>query len=230
MLGRQSPKNVLEPYKNRKPVLPVFLAVMSTLLVIVGIVLIVMGIAGGGIKFNLFSKEPTPTNTLPPTPVMSPTATFEPTIEVTPTPTISPTPTGPFEYEVQEADTCYGIAEKFEVDLATLLAINNFEDGECPIYPGEKINVPAPGQTLPTATPVPSDLEAGTKITYTIQSGDSLATIADEFNTTVDDIIAQNPDKLGDDTNTLVIGMEITLRVNIVTPTPTFAPTSTLAS
>ena len=230
MLGRQSPQNVLEPYKKKKPILPVFLAVMSTLLVIVGIVLIVMGISGGGFKFKLFSKEPTPTNTLPPTPVMSPTATLEPTIAATATVTITPTPTGPFEYEVQEAETCYGIAVKFEVDLATLLAINNFENGECPIYPGEKIKVPAPGQTLPTATPIPSDLEAGTKITYTIQSGDSLATIADEFNTTMEDIIAQNPDKLGDDTNTLTIGMQITIRVNLVTPTPTFAPTSTLAS
>jgi len=230
MLGRQSPQNVLEPYKKRKSILPVFLAVMSTLLVIVGIVLIVMGIAGGGLKLNLFSKEPTPTNTLPPTPVMSPTPTLEPTVAATATPTITPTPTGPFEYEVQEAETCYGIAEKFDVDLATLLAINNFENGECPIIPGQKIKVPAPGQTLPTATPVPSDLESGTKITYTIQSGDSLATIADQFNTTVDDIIAQNPDKFGEDTNTLSIGMQITVRVNLVTPTPTFAPTSTLAS
>ena len=230
MLGRQSPQNVLEPYKKKKPFLPVFLAVMSTLLVIVGIVLIVMGISGGGMKLNLFSKEPTPTNTLPPTPVMSPTPTLEPTVALTATPTITPTPTGPFEYEVLEGDTCYGIAVKFDVDLATLLAINNFENGECPIIPGQKINVPAPGQTLPTATPIPSDLEAGTQITYTIQSGDSLANIAAEFNTTVDDIIAQNPDKLGDDTNALTIGMQINVRVNLVTPTPTFAPTSTLAS
>ncbi|BBB48325.1 LysM peptidoglycan-binding domain-containing protein [Pelolinea submarina] len=230
MLGRQSPQNVLEPFKKKKPILPVFLAVMATLLVIVGIVLIVMGISGGGFKFKLFSKEPTPTNTLPPTPVFTPTATFEPTIAATPTVTISPTPSGPFEYEVQEGDTCYDIALKFDVDLTTLLAINNFENGECPIYPGGKIKVPAPGQTLPTATPIPDDTEPGTKISYKIQEGDSLASIANKFNTTVDDITAQNPDKLGSDTNTLTVGMEITVRVNIVTPTPTFAPTSTLAS
>lgn len=230
MLGRQSPQNVREPYRKKKPFLPVFLAVMSTLLVIVGIVIIVMSLSGGGFKGKLFSKEPTPTNTLPPTPVMSPTATFVPTIAPTATVTISPTPSAPFEYEVQEADTCYDIALKFEVDLETLLAINNFDDGTCPIYPGDKIKVPAPGQTLPTATPVPADIEAGTKITYKIQSGDSLASIANKFNTTVDDILAQNTDKLDDDTNNISVGMEITVRVNIVTPTPTFAPTSTLAS
>jgi len=230
MLGRQSPQNVIDSYRKRKPFLPVFLAIMSIVLVILGIVIIIMGITGGGLKFNLFSKEPTATSTMPPTPVMSPTATFPPTEQPTATVTISPTPSGPTEYEVQEADTCYDIAEKFDVDLETLLAINNFENGTCPIYPGQKIKVPAPGQTLPTATPVPADLEAGTKITYKVQTGDSLAIIAEKFNTTVDDIIAQNKDKFDDDTNNISIGLEIIVRVNIVTPTPTFAPTSTLAS
>jgi LysM repeat protein len=132
---------------------------------------------------------------------------------------------------VKENDTCYDIAAQYEVELATLLAINNFADGECPINPGDIIKVPAPGQTLPTPTPVPSDLEAGTKITYQIQSGDSLASIASQFNTTVDDILAQNPDKFDeDDLNNISIGMELIIRVNLVTPTPTFAPTSTLAS
>ena len=132
---------------------------------------------------------------------------------------------------MKENDTCYDIATKYEVGLDVLLAINNFADGECPINPGDIIKVPAPDQTLPTPTPVPSDLEAGTKISYKIQSGDSLASIASQFNTTVDDILAQNPDKFDeDDLNNISIGMEIIIRVNLVTPTPTFAPTSTLAS
>jgi LysM repeat protein len=230
MLGRQSPQNVIDSYRKKRPSLPVFLAIMSIILVIIGLVIIIMGISGGGMKLNLFSKEPTATSTLPPTPVLSATPTFPPTESPTPTVTISPTPSGPTEYEVQEADTCYGIAVRFDVDLATLLAINNFPDGQCPIIPGQKIKIPAPGQSLPTTTPVPADVEAGTKITYKIQSGDSLATIAQKFNSTVQDIVKQNPDKLTVDSNNISIGMEITVRVNIVTPTPTFAPTSTLAS
>ncbi len=201
---------------------------MSVVLVVLGIVIIIMGIGGGG--FKLFSRKPTATSTMPPTPVMSPTPTFPPTEAPTPTVTVSPTPSGPTEYEVKEADTCYAIADKFQVDLATLLAINNFPDGQCPIIPGQKIKVPAPGQTLPTATPIPSDVEAGTKITYKVQSGDSLATIAQKFNTTVADIIKQNPTKLNENSNNISIGLEIVVRVNIVTPTPTYAPTSTLAS
>lgn len=228
MLGRQSPQSVIDSYKKRKPFLPLFLAIMSIVLVVLGIVIIIMGITGGG--FKLFSKKPTATSTMPPTPVLSPTATFPPTEAPTPTVTITPTPSGPTEYEVQEADTCYGIADKFKVDLATLLAINNFPDGQCPIIPGQKIKVPAPGQLLPTATPIPADVEAGTKINYKVQSGDSLATIAQKFNTTVEDIIKQNPTKLNENSNNISIGLEIVVRVNIVTPTPTYAPTSTLAS
>jgi LysM repeat protein len=228
MLGRQSPQSVIDSYKKRKPFLPLFLAIMSVVLVVLGIVIIIMGFTGGG--FKLFGKKTTATSTMPPTPVLSPTPTFPPTEAATPTVTVTPTPSGPTEYEVQEADTCYGIADKFKVDLATLLAINNFPDGQCPIIPGQKIKVPAPGQLLPTATPVPADVEAGTKITYKVQSGDSLATIAQKFNTTVADIVKQNPTKLNENSNNISIGLEIVVRVNIVTPTPTYAPTSTLAS
>ena len=229
MLGRKSPQNVLNNYKKRQRGSPIFITILAVLLVIIGIVIIVLWITGGGFSFNLFNKEPTPTSTMPPTPVLSPTPSMIPTETPTPTLTVSPTPSGPFEYEVLEFDSCWGIAEKFEVDLQTLLAINNFEDGTCPIYPGQKIKVPAPGQTLPTPTPVPSDLASGTRIEYTVQAGDSITSIADQLNSTYEDILAINKDKI-DDENNLLVGVVLIIRVNLVTPTPTFAPTSTLAS
>jgi LysM repeat protein len=229
MLGRKSPQDVLNGYRKRKPFFPVFIAILAVLLVIIGIVIIVLWITGGGFSFNLFNKEPTPTSTMPPTPVLSPTPSLIPTETPTPTLTVSPTPSGPFEYEILEFDSCWGIAEKFEVDLQTLLAINNFEDGTCLIYPGLKIKVPAPGQTLPTPTPVPPDTASGTRIDYAVQAGDSLKSIADQFNSTIEDIIAINKDKI-DDENNIPVGVILVIRVNLVTPTPTFAPTSTLAS
>jgi len=228
MLGRKPPQNIMNGYKKRQPFSPVFIAILAVLLVIIGIVIIVLWITGEGFSFNLFNKEPTPTSTMPPTPVLSPTPSMIPTETPTPTLTVSPTPSGPFEYEVQEFDSCWGIAEKFEVDLQTLLAINNFEDGTCPIYPGQKIKVPAPGQTLPTPTPVPPDTASGTRIDYTVQAGDSIRSIADQFNSTIEDILAINKDKI-DDENNIPVGVVLVIRVNLVTPTPTFAPTSTLA-
>ena len=229
MLGRQTPKDVLNPYQRRRKFFPVFITILAVLLVIIGIVIIVLWVTGGGFSFNLFSREPTPTSTMPPTPILSPTPSLIPTETPTPTLTVSPTPSGPFEYEVEEFDSCWGIAEKFEVDLQTLLALNNFEDGTCPIYPGQKIKVPAPGQTLPTPTPVPSDLTTGTRVDYTVQAGDSIASIASQFNSTVEDILAINEDKI-DDENNIPVGVILVIRVNLATPTPTFAPTSTLAS
>jgi hypothetical protein len=76
MLGRQSPQDVLNPYAKKKPFFPIFVTALAVVLVLIGIAIIVMWLTGGSFAFNPFSKEPTPTATMPPTPVMSPTATF----------------------------------------------------------------------------------------------------------------------------------------------------------
>ncbi|HAF62053.1 MAG TPA: hypothetical protein DCK95_06985 [Anaerolineaceae bacterium] len=229
MLNKNQKSNMMGGGNGKKRSLLTVLTILAIILVILGIVMIVLWLSGGGFSGSLFAKKPTPTSTLPPTPVMSVTPSLIPTETLTPEPTITPTPSGPFEYEVEENDSCWSIAEEFDVDFMTLLAINNFENGECPIIPGQKILVPAPGQTLPTPTNIPSDLPLGTQITYTIQTGDTLALIASKFNTTIEDILRLNTDVIEDQDN-IPVGIEITIRVNLVTPTPTFAPTSTLAS
>ncbi len=226
MLGRQSPQDVLNSYKKKKPIFPIFISILALVLVFIGIGIIVMWVTGGDFALNPFKKEPTPTSTLQPTPVISPTATFIPTESPTPTLASTPTPSGPFEYEVKEGDNCWTLSETYQVDLEVLLAINNFEDGTCNIYPGLKIKIPAPGTTMPTPTPLPPDTKSGTKITYRIQSGDSLLSISSKFNTTIEDLIRQNKFT---DPNNITPGAQIIVRVNLVTATPTFAPTSTLA-
>ncbi|NMC30586.1 MAG: LysM peptidoglycan-binding domain-containing protein [Pelolinea sp.] len=228
MLDRKNTKNIMGGGNGKKRSMLMVLTVLAIILVVIGILMIVLWIAGGGFSFSLFSKKPTPTSTMPPTPVMSPTASLIPTETFTPEPTLTTTPSGPFEYEVKENDSCWGIAQNFDVDFLTLLAINNFTDGTCPIVPGDKILIPAPGQSLPTPTNVPSDTKSGTKISYTVQSGDTLASIASKFNTTIDDILALNK-KIITDQDNIAVGIVLTIRVNLVTPTPTFAPTSTLA-
>ena len=230
MWNKSSPQNTINQNNRRQQFLPVVISILALLLVIIGVVIIILWISGGGFSINLFSKKPTPTSTLAPTPILSPTPSLEPTESPTPTLPITPTPSGPFEYEIKQDDTCYGIAVKFKADLETLLAINSFANGTCPIIPGQKILIPAPGQSIPTQTPInPSDLTKGTKITYTVQSGDSLGSIASRFNTTLADILALNKNKFTDQNN-IPIGIKLIIRVNLVTPTPTFAPTSTRAS
>ena len=228
MLDRKKTQNLMGGGNGKKRSMLTMLTILAIILVIIGIVMIVLWIVSGGFSFSLFSKKPTPTSTMPPTPVMSPTPSLIPTETLTPEPTMTTTPSGPFEYEVQENDNCWNIADKFGVDFLTLLAINNFE-GECPIIPGDKILIPAPGQSLPTPTDLPADTKAGTKISYMVQSGDTLASIASKFNTTIDDILSLNKNTIEDQDN-IGVGTILTIRVNIVTPTPTYAPTSTLAS
>lgn len=84
--------------------------------------------------------------------------------------------------------------------------------------------IPAPGQELPTPTPLPTNMPRGTKINYTVQSGDTLDLIAAKFNSTVEDIMTLN--KITDK-NRIDVGMVLVIRVNLVTPTPTRPPSLT---
>jgi len=204
------------------------MAGLAVLLVVVGIIILVVWFAGSGRtrvgSVALFaSPTPTVTETATPTPV-TPTATATITVTVTETPTITvtSTPSGPFEYKVQENDTCWDIAAKHKVGLDVLLALNNFGT-DCPIKPGDTILIPQAGLELPTATAI--SVGATGKVEYTVQMGDTLATIATRHNSTVDAIMKEN--KL-EDANKINYGDKLIIPVNIVTPTATTAPSMTI--
>lgn len=202
----------------------------AILLVVIGIIILVVVLSKPGNALgNLFAtKTPTPTATYTPTAtVPSPTPTVTPTETLTPTATLSPTPSGPQEYEVKSGDTCWDIAVKYNVDLDTLLAINNFAAGTCPITPGQKILIPAPGQELPTPTLQDiSSLPRNTIIEYTVRKNDSLESIASLFNSTVEAIMAIKSNNITNK-NSIYLGMVLKIPVNLVTPTPTRQFTST---
>lgn len=221
MSGKSSPQNVINSYKKRQQMMPFLLGALAVILVVVGIIILVSWFSGSSNKsFSLFAtKTPTPTSTFTLTPTV-PTATPTQTLTPTETPTITPTekPTGPRDYTVQENDTCWDIAVKEEVDFEVLLAINNFTPGTCPIKPGDVIKIPGIDQELPTETPLPTNLPRGTKIEYYVKTGETLAAIANKFNSTVERIMADN--KLTD-ANAIQAGQKLIIAVNIVTPTPT---------
>ncbi len=225
---KNSPQSVIDSYKRRQRVMPWIIGILAVLLVAAGIVILVMSLGQGGFLAPAPTATATATSTSTATAtVPSPTATAVPTETSTPTVTVTMTPVGPFEYTVQDKDTCWDLAIKFKVDLSTLLALNNFPAGTCPIQPGNKIMIPAPGQTLPTPTLIDiTHLAAGTQITYTIQLGDTLRAIALQFHSTQDSIVKLNPTVITDP-NKLVAGTTIKIQVNIATPVPTIGPTST---
>ncbi|MEJ5313633.1 MULTISPECIES: LysM peptidoglycan-binding domain-containing protein [Anaerolinea] len=226
MIRKDSPQSVIESYRRKQQMGPFIVWGLAVVLVVVGIIILVVWFTGQNRPaISLFaSPTPTATQTLTPTPVTpTSTPTMTPTETLTPTITETPTPQGPFEYTVQEGDTCWDIAVKFEADLLVLLTLNNFGN-TCPIKPGDKILVPLKGQELPTETPLPTDLPRGQKIEYIVKTGETLDLIARRFNSTVEAILKEN--KLTD-ANKISAGQKLIIPVNIVTPTPTRAPTRT---
>jgi LysM repeat protein len=235
MRNKKNAKNVISSYRRKQKMGPYILGGLAILLAIAGVVLLIVYLTGGGGGISLFkTKTPTPTETPTPTPV-TPTATITMTATITETPTITATmtPSGPFEYVVQEEDNCTTIAEQFDVDVDVLLALNNL-DSTCYITPGETILIPAPGQELPTVTPLPSDIAPGTKIEYIVRAGDNLYVLAERYNSSVDRIFDEtnkyrNANDLDpmEDENDLYVGDVVIIPVNIVTPEPTSTSTPT---
>lgn len=125
---KNSPQSVIESYKRRQRILPWIIGILAVLLVVAGVVILILSLGqGGSIIPPPATATPTVTETFTATatlPSATPTATSTKTL--TPTATVTVTPLGPFEYTVQEKDTCWDLAIKFKVDLLALLALNNF--------------------------------------------------------------------------------------------------------
>ncbi len=236
MSGKDTPQNVIRKFEKRQKSMPYILGGLAALLVVGGILIIVSVVSagkGGGKPFAGLFASKTPTVTITPTPTAtqpSPTPSMTPTETLTATPAATETPSQPYLYTVQQGDDCWTIAYTHNADLLYMRLINLFNDpnNPCPINAGDNIYIPAPGQKMPTPTRVPSDVPRATSYDYIIQEGDTLAIIAEYFSSTVEDILARNPEIK--DENAIEIGQVIKVRVNMVTPTPTTRATSTLAN
>jgi LysM repeat protein len=227
MKDSNSAQKVITSYRKRQQRGPYVIGGFAIALVVIGIVVLVIWLTGkdrpifGSIATATSTLTDTPTNTLVP-----PTSTFTATVTVTETPTITQTstPSGPFSYTVQQGDTCYDVAVKFKVNLDVLIALNPSYGANCTIAPGDELLIPLANQVLPTDTPIPAGLPAGTKIEYVVKTGDTVRGLAIRFNSTVDSIVTTN--KLTN-SNDITVGQKLIILVNIVTPYPTSTNTKT---
>ncbi|MDX1436037.1 MAG: LysM peptidoglycan-binding domain-containing protein [Anaerolineales bacterium] len=215
-------KSVIEGYKKRQQRTPFIIGGLAVVLVISGLLILALWIFspdGPGLAF-LEPDTPTPTLTATATSV-PPTATATPepptpTETATPTVTVTPTISGPFIYIVEDGDTCFSIAEKFGVDVVTLIEINELT-ADCPLFPGTEIVIPPPGTELNTPTPIPTGFVG--RIEYRIQVGDTLDALAITYFTTVESILEENEGL--DNPNEIFVGQIIIIFVGIATPEPT---------
>lgn len=229
MSDKESARDVIDAYHKRQKMsqkAPVILIVAAVLL-IVGAAIVIFALISPTNPFASLMATDTSTPTATFTPTQTATATSTSTITPTeapatetPTPTATETPSGPSIYVVQELDTLGSIAEKFNTDLATLLALNpQIDPLTLIIRVGDQILIPAPDTRLPTATPVPLDLPKGTVIQYAIVSGDTLEALALRFYSTVEAILKENPTIKN--ANDIQVGQIIKIPVNVATPVPT---------
>jgi LysM repeat protein len=224
MSDKESAQNVIDAYRRRQKAarkVPLIF-VIAVILLLVGAVLLIFWFLGGDKPVLAFLASDTPTPTETGTPTNTATNTSTPTITLTETATFTEaataTQSGPFIYQVQEGDNLWQIAENFKVDLLVLITVNNLDPANPTIRVGDKLIIPAVDTKLPTPTPLPTNIGRGVKIEYQVQKGDSLLSIAMQFNSTVDAIKKENEI---DNENQIFVGQKLIIQVNLVTPVPT---------
>jgi LysM repeat protein len=153
----------------------------------IGLVILFLAIGAGIIYLALSQGAAAADQTVTPTPsqTMTPTVTTTPE-EPTATPTPVPSPT-PFTYTVSAGDSCLTIAARFEVSIKSIVRLNNIPASCDTLYEGQELLIPHPTPT-PTAFPTATlsgreaTQAACDKVEYTVEEGDTLNTIALNYN------------------------------------------------
>jgi LysM repeat protein len=211
--------DVIEAYrKRRERITPLILGGLAVVLLVIGVFFVVLWFTGDNPpSMPGFLASKTPTSTITNTP-LPPSST--PTITQTPEPSLTPTPEGPLTYIVEPGDTLSSIADQFGVDAFLLMAANDITDAD-QLFVNDELIIPGADFVLPTGTALPGTLFPGQEIEYRVQPGDSLESIAAQFNSTADAIAERNEIE---DPNAIGVGQILFIPVNIATPTPTFTP------
>jgi LysM repeat protein len=182
-----------------------------------------------GLGWNWWRYQPAPvaealtptralaaTTTLTPSPVVTPTATASPT-----TPTPSPTP---IIHVVQSGETVMGIASHYGIDPDTVMAANGLDQESARLlHSGQELVIPSTG---PVGGPLPGGNAQGPQIVHVVQTGDTLSSIAVQYDASLDAIMAVNDLSSVD---LIYAGQSIIVPLNppTATPPPTSTPTPT---
>lgn len=160
-----------------------------------------------GTPSSITSSTPIVFSTLPP---LVPTSSSA----VAPT---AATSGGPTTYTVQWGDWLNKIAQRFGITAQALLAANPGLDPNR-IVPGQVINIPAAGSSVPNNTTA-----GGTPGTYTVQRGDWFYSIARKFGVTVAALQAANPNV---DPSAIYPGQVLFVPTGGTTPSQAATPSS----
>ncbi len=194
----------------------------------IGLVIFFLSVGAGIVYLALqqagSASESTPSPTI--TQTTTPTTTATPTTP-TATPTPQPSPT-PLTYTVSQGDSCLTIAARFEVSIRSIVQLNDIPASCDTLFAGQELLIPHP---TPTASPFPtatlSGLEATQaaceKVNYEVEAGDTLNTIALNYNVPEEAIREYN----GMVSNTVYEGMPLIIPLCARAATPGPSPTPT---
>jgi LysM repeat protein len=194
------------------------------LVIALGILFLVIGAGAVYAVMNQTGMVVEPTAT--PTATTTATVTLTPTLTATPTiePTMTPLPD--LEYEVKSGDSCLTIAYLFDVSVNSIVVRNNLSSNCDNLVVGQTLFIPQP---TPTPSPQPSATlgevdatrAACNTISYTVGAGDTLSTIATNYNVEIDAIRTWN----GMTSDIVYEGMPLVIplceRLPTAGPTPT---------
>lgn len=94
-------------------------------------------------------------------------------------------------YTVKSGDTLWRIAQSFGVSVDNIKKINNLNTDT--IYLGQKLFIPEGTSSItPPPETKPTPVYQWPAVTYIVQSGDTVYSVARKFNTTVDNILRYN--------------------------------------
>lgn len=134
-------------------------------------------------------------------------------------------------YTIQAGDTLWDIANRLEIRISVLLALNADIEAPNSIYVGQTIHVPdntarrdgASGAGQPSNSTQTHDHESATRThshstrQYTVRSGEFLGTIAEHLGTDIQSIVSLNP---GMNPNLIYVGQAIVVPAAASRPDP----------
>ena len=146
---------------------------------------------------TVLTLAPVPAPVQPPTPTAAPPPAPT-TAAPPPAPTTAAPASGGLTYTVQSGDTLASIADRFNVSVDDIVTANNITNPDV-ISIGQQFVIPTGsggGTGTGTAAGASASGATGTTSadgsTYTVASGDTLASIANRFNVDLDDLVAAN--------------------------------------
>jgi len=200
-------------------------------LIVVALALAILSAGGFGLYTLLTAEpEPEPENVTPTTtPTRTPTATPTSTPTQTPTPTSTPTPIPPLVHQVQPGETLSDIAVANDTTVEKILALNPDVDSDL-IQAGQLLLIPVatptpgPTSTLEPGVPTPTPPDY---IVHIVARGETLSTIAEKYDVSVESIRAASDLPPGDDTIFVNQSLTIPMGTPMPSPTPTIDPNAT---